>query len=74
MSTYKKMSLGETIRLDDELLMKPFPYVETSKIKSGKVVFIHPQKRFVTLAFTAPSGKQIRESYILFGMNKSRED
>lgn len=58
------------LKLGDIVKRRPNPYVESARIEHGRVVYIHPQLRFFTLAFTAKNGAVFRESYIPNGADK----
>ena len=59
-------SIG-SLRLGDRLNLPVYPEVKGYSVSAGKVVYIHPKKRFFTLEFTTELGNKIRQSYIPHG-------
>ena len=51
-----------TMKIGDEIRARIYPNVTAGSL-TGRVVYIHPKKRFFTLEFTTASGARIRESY-----------
>ena len=53
----------EKMKIGDKISAPLFPRGRSREFEEGKVVFIHPRKRFFTLEFVTASGTAIRESY-----------
>lgn len=51
------------MKLGDEVRLPVFPRTHALGFDVGKVVYIHPKKRFFTVEFVTASGAAIRESY-----------
>ena len=61
------MSIFEKLNIDDELGIPVYPRAGEDSLTVGRVVYIHPKKRFFTLEYTTKEGKKIRESFIPYG-------
>lgn len=55
------------LRIGDEIDLPLHPNITDPPHSVGRVVYIHPQKRFFTLEFTSKAGEKIRESYVPHG-------
>ena len=62
-------SIG-SLRLGDRINLPVYPGVKGYSVSAGRVVYIHPEKRFFTLEFTTELGNKIRQSYIPHGPMK----
>lgn len=63
----------EKLRLGDEIRLRLYPKVDGVYLSPGKVVYIHPDKRFFTLEFTTLLGVKIRQSCIPHGPMEVKE-
>ena len=52
-----------SIEIGNTVMLPIYPRTDAN-IKEGKVVYIHPEKRFFTLEYEVPSGAKIRESFV----------
>lgn len=55
------------LKTGDVVHVPIYPKVRTAILEPGRVVYIHPQKRFFTVEFSMESGSRIRESYNPYG-------
>ena len=55
------------LKIGDVVHVPIYPKVRTAILEPGRVVYIHPKKRFFTVEFLIESGARIRESYNAYG-------
>lgn len=55
------------LKIGDVVHVPIYPKVRTAVLEPGRVVYIHPKKRFFTVEFSMESGSRIRESYNPYG-------
>ena len=55
------------LKIGDVVKMPVYPKVRTAFLETGRVVYIHPEKRFFTVEFTTETGSHFRESYSPYG-------
>ena len=54
------------MRIGDVVMLPMYPPTEAD-LKVGRVVYIHPKKRFFTLEYETLKGVKIRESFVPWG-------
>ena len=66
------MSFIDALKTGDEKEMPLNPRVGP-KTRVGKVVYIHPTRRYVLLEFTLENGQKLRECYCAYGKQTDGE-
>lgn len=55
------MQLGQKVICTPVTLSDPL--LKSLRPMSGRIVYIHPERRYVTVVFRTPSGVELRESF-----------
>ena len=53
-------------------VVKRYPFESENQL-TGKVIYIHPERRFYTVEFDCGMGRHFRQSYFFYGENYNGE-